>query len=210
MAERPYRERHYNWIAIFRDYEKEALFSEEFKKELDNKHSFYYLDGAFKQCNSKDVVDLVMSADIMTNLLDDLLVKMDIATMANSLEGRSPFLDHKMMEFAASIPSDIKIKGTRLKYILKKALSNALPKEILSRGKMGFGIPIDKWFRDDLRKYSYDILMDPKCIRRGYFKKEGIEKILEDHFRAKANNGFRIWTLLNLELWHRIFIDGEK
>jgi hypothetical protein len=85
-----------------------------------------------------------------------------------------------------------------------------LAKEILSKGKMGFGIRIDKWFRDDLRKYSYDVLMDPKCARRGYFKKESIKKLLEDYFSGKANNGFRIWALLNLELWHRIFIEGEK
>ncbi|MFC1621564.1 asparagine synthase-related protein, partial [Candidatus Omnitrophota bacterium] len=166
-------------------------------------------NNAFDMCDSQDVVDLVMSADIRTNLLDDLLVKMDIATMANSLEGRSPFLDHKMMEFSASIPSEVKIKGRNLKYILKKALSKALPKEILSRGKMGFGIPIDSWFRTELKKYSYEILMSPESIGRGYFKREAIRDLLEDHSMGKANNGARIWTLLNLEIWHRIFIDEK-
>ena len=151
-----------------------------------------------------------MSTDFKTYLLDDLLVKMDIATMSNSLEGRSPFLDHKLMEFAASIPSDVKIKGRRLKYILKRALRGKLPAEILGRGKMGFGIPVDNWFRNELRNYSYDILTSKSFIKRGYFKKEAVGKLLEDHVRAKANNGARIWALLNLELWHRIFIDGEK
>ena len=208
MAERPYRERHYNWVSIFRDEETDDLFSDEFKKEINNRSSFSYLHSAFEECASKDIVDLVMSTDIRTYLLDDLLVKMDIATMANSLEGRSPFLDHKMMEFAASIPSNLKIKGNRLKYILKKALSKSLPEEILSRGKMGFGIPIDSWFRNDLKSYSYDVLMSDRCIKRNYFKKESIKKLLDDHSSAKSNHGARIWALLNLELWHRIFIDA--
>jgi len=207
MASRPYRERHYNWVSIFRDGEKENLFSDTFKNEIKDRDSFAYLDSAFNRCRSKDVVDKVISSDIRTNLLDDLLVKMDIATMANSLEGRSPFLDHKMMEFTASIPSSMKIKGTRLKHILKQALSGVLPKEILSRGKMGFGVPIDKWFRNELKDYSYEILMSEKCINRGYFKKANIKALLDDHCAGKANNGARIWSLLNLELWHSIFID---
>ena len=210
MASEPYRQRHYNWVAIFRDAVKDALFTEEFKKEINNKNSFYYLNNAFEECSSEDIVDKVISTDIGTNLLDDLLVKMDIATMANSLEGRSPFLDHKLMEFAASIPSNVKINGTRLKYILKKALVKKLPDEILSRGKMGFGIPIDKWFRGELKDYSREILMSDKSIKRGYFKRESVKKLLDDHCRERANNGARIWSLLNLELWHRIFVDKER
>ena len=210
MASRPYRERHYNWVNVFRDGEKENLFSEEFKREIGNRSSFYYLNNAFDECKSKDVVDLVMSTDIKTNLLDDLLVKMDIATMANSLEGRSPFLDHKVMEFAASIPSNMKIKGTRLKYILKKALKNKLPDEILGRGKMGFGVPLDSWFRGELKDYSHEMLLSDKCIKRGYFKREALKSILDRHSSGKVNNGARIWSLLFLELWHRMFVDGER
>ena len=210
MASRPYRERHYNWVNVFRDGEKENLFSEEFKREIGNRSSFYYLNNAFDECKSKDVVDLVMSTDIKTNLLDDLLVKMDIATMANSLEGRSPFLDHKVMEFAASIPSNMKIKGTRLKYILKKALKNKLPDEILGRGKMGFGVPLDSWFRGELKDYSHEMLLSDKCIKRGYFKREALKSILDGHSSGKVNNGAKIWSLLFLELWHRMFVDGEK
>ncbi|MBU3911971.1 MAG: asparagine synthase (glutamine-hydrolyzing) [Candidatus Omnitrophica bacterium] len=207
MSSKSYKERHYNWMAIFNDHEKNSLFTDEFNKEISGRSSFSYLDKAFNECGSLDIVDKVMCADIKTNLLDDLLVKMDIATMANSLEGRSPFLDHKMMEFCAAMPSNMKIKGTKLKYILKKALSKALPKEILSRGKMGFGVPLDAWFRNELKGYSYDILMSDKAINRGYFKKEAVKKLLDEHVAAKANNGARIWSLLFLELWHREFID---
>jgi len=210
MAERPYSERHYNWISIFKDSEKEDLFTNEYKSEMNGSVSLGYLNDAFAKCKTKDVVDCVISADINTNLLDDLLVKMDIATMANSLEGRSPFLDHKLMEFSASIPSGIKIRGMKLKYILKKALSQALPKEILTRPKRGFAVPLDAWFRSDLKEYAYDTLLDPRATGRNYFKKEGIKRLLDSHCDSKANNGSRIWSLLNLELWHRVFVDGEK
>jgi len=207
MAGEPSRVRHYNWVSIFRDFEKDSLFSDSFKKEYASRRSFYYLDKVFDECGSKDILDQVMYADIRTNLLDDLIVKMDIATMANSLEGRSPFLDHKMMEFCAAMPSDLKIKGTRLKYILKKALRGILPDEILKRRKMGFGIPVDKWFRVELKNYVYEILMSDKSLGRGYFKKESVKRILDEHIAAKENNGARIWSLLFLELWHREFID---
>jgi len=207
MASKPYRERHYNWVSIFRDAEKKNLFSDVFKKEISSRNSFHYINNTFEECTSKDIVDRVMFTDIETGLLNDLLVKMDIATMANSLEGRSPFLDQKVMEFAASMPSNLKIKGTRLKYILKKALTKALPEEILSRGKMGFGIPVDNWFRGELKKYAYEILMSEQCVKRGYFKKENIKRMLDDHSDGNNNYGARIWTLLNLELWHREFID---
>ena len=207
MSSKPYRERHYNWVTIFRDNEKENLFTGEFNKEIASRDSFSYLDKVFNECSSEDVVDKVMYADIKTNLLDDLLVKMDIACMANSLEGRSPFLDHRMMEFCATMPSNMKIKGTKLKYIIKKALSGVLPKEILKRGKMGFGVPLDAWFRKELKEYSCDILMNDKSINRGYFKRENVKKLLDEHTAGKANNGARIWSLLFLELWHREFID---
>jgi asparagine synthase (glutamine-hydrolysing) len=204
----PYRKRHYNWMAIFNDYEKDSLFDDEFKREIFGRDSFSYLDKAFNECGSNDIVDLVMSADIKTNLLDDLLVKMDIATMANSLEGRSPFLDHKMMEFCSAMPSDMKIKGAKLKYIIKKALSGVLPKEILSRGKMGFGVPLDSWFCKELKDYSCGILLSDKSLNRGYFKKGAVKKILDSHMAARANNGAKIWSLLFLELWHNEFIDN--
>jgi asparagine synthase (glutamine-hydrolysing) len=202
--------RHYNWINIFRDNEKDDLFSNDYKRELNSKVSYGYLKQFIERCASDDTVDKVMYTDINTNLLDDLIVKMDIATMANSLEPRSPFLDHRFMEFAASMPSNMKVRGTKLKYIFKKAFKHVLPRQILSRGKMGFGIPVHDWFRKELKDYSQDILMSEKCINRGYFKKEGVKNMLDEHIAGKVNHGARIWSLLHLELWHRIFVDGER
>lgn len=210
MVPKSLRVRHYNWLAIFNDSDKASLFSAEFSRENDDKNSFSYLDRAFEESSSKDVVDMVMSAEINTNLLDDLLVKMDIATMANSLESRSPFLDQEMMEFCAGLPSNMKIRGRKLKYILKKALLPVLPKEILFRNKAGFAVPLDNWFRNELKDYAYEILLSDRNINRGYFNKASLKFLLDEHISGKASNGSKIWSLLNLELWHRIFIDKEN
>ncbi len=130
--------------------------------------------------------------------------------MANSLEARSPFLDHEFMELAARLPARLKLKGLQSKYILKKAFATMLPPEILKRGKMGFGVPIEKWFRRELKDYVHDILLSQRSLQRGYFRYEFIEKLIQQHSAGKMNHGYRLWNLLNLELWHRIFIDGEK
>jgi len=211
VASQPTRERYYNWIIIFRDREKEFLYTDSFKKMLQHENPpFSYMNGLFEACAGLEVVDSLLYADINSYLPEDLLVKMDIASMANSLEARSPFLDHKFMEFCASVPSGLKIKRGVLKYILKKSLNGILPDEILRRGKMGFGVPIDNWFRKELKNYCYEILLSDKCVWRGFFRKEYVKKILDDQSQYKSNSGDKIWALLNLELWHRIFIDKEN
>ena len=96
-----------------------------------------------------------------------------------------------------------------MKYVLKKALKNKLPDEILGRRKMGFGVPLDSWFRGELKDYSYGILLSDRCIKRGYFKRDILKSILDGHCTGKVNNGAKIWSLLFLELWHRMFVDGE-
>jgi asparagine synthase (glutamine-hydrolysing) len=143
----------------------------------------------------------------MMYLPDDLLVKVDVASMANSLEARSPFLDHEFMEFVAKIPAELKLKGRKTKYILKDTLKGILPDEVLFREKMGFGVPIDHWFRNELRDMAYDVILSEKAISRGYFKKESIKKILNEHTSGRWNWQNQIWNLLMLELWHRMFID---
>ena len=146
----------------------------------------------------------------MMYLPDDLLVKVDVASMANSLEARSPFLDHEFMEFAAKIPADLKLMGKTTKYILKEALKGILPDEVLFRNKMGFGVPIDRWFRNELKDMAYDVILSERAMARGYFKKEAIKKILDEHTSGKWNWQNHIWNLLMLELWQRMFIDSNQ
>jgi asparagine synthase (glutamine-hydrolysing) len=136
-----------------------------------------------------------------------LLVKVDIASMANSLEGRSPFLDHEFMEFAARIPAHYKLRGNTTKYILKKALEPLLPRALLHRQKMGFGVPIKRWFRKELAGYVKSVLLDPRALARGYFEPGPLEALISEHVSGQRDHAYRLYTLLMLELWHREFID---
>src|SRR5262249_43702564 len=121
-----------------------------------------------------DVVDRALMADTSNYLPDDLLVKVDIASMAVSLEARSPFLDHRVMEFAASLPAHYKLRGLTTKYLLKKALRGLLPEENLTRTKMGFGVPIGHWFRGELKGFLTDTILSEGSVRRGYFREEAL------------------------------------
>ncbi len=204
------KERRYaDWMSIFDNELKINLYSEELKSKLKGVDSWDYIVDTYKQSDAKDFIDSTLFVDIMTYLPNDLLVKVDITSMANSLEARSPFLDHKLMEFAALIPSGLKLKGRITKYILKKALGKILPKEILQRRKSGFGVPIGTWFREKLKNYAYEVLLDEKSIKRNYFKEEAVKKLLDEHISGKFDHGPRIWSLLNLELWHQMFIDNK-
>ncbi len=148
-----------------------------------------------------------MYADFRLYLPEVLTVKMDIATMANSLAARAPFLDHSFIEFVAGIPSQWKLKGMEGKFILKKAFSDFLPPAILRRKKMGFGVPMARWIREDLRNDVHDVLLSPRTLSRGYFRKEGIERIMKEHTASRYDHSAKIWSLLFLEIWFRTFMD---
>jgi asparagine synthase (glutamine-hydrolysing) len=150
----------------------------------------------------------MLATDVASYLPGDLLVKVDIATMANSLEGRSPLLDHHVMEFAASLPSAWKIHGGTTKYLLKKAARGWLPDEVLDRPKRGFGVPIASWLRTELRDMSWDLLTDATAIRRGYFAPVEVRRLLTEHAQGRDHSP-RLWALLQLELWHRTWLDRE-
>ena len=154
-----------------------------------------------------DVVDRMLEVDVSTYLADDLLPKMDIATMAYGLEARSPFLDHELMELAASIPGDLKVRGSEKKWILRTALRGWLPDEVLDRPKQGFVVPLSDWLRGDLRAWAQDVLLDPATLNRGYFQRASVERLLERHASGNDGEATRIWALVMLELWHREFIE---
>jgi asparagine synthase (glutamine-hydrolysing) len=143
----------------------------------------------------------------MTYLPNDLLVKVDIATMANSLEARSPFLDHHVIEFAASLPEKYKLRGLTTKYLLKRILRKLLPAENLNRRKMGFGVPIGHWFRGKLEPFLRETLLGAASLNRGLFKPEAIKLMVESHTRGERDYSSQLWTLLMLELWFQRFID---
>jgi asparagine synthase (glutamine-hydrolysing) len=151
-----------------------------------------------------------MALDVATYLPDDLLTKVDRMAMAHALEVRSPFLDYRVQEFAASLPAQLKLRRGRTKWCLKElALRRGLPSELVHRPKQGFGIPIGKWFREDLRGWLEDMLRDPGTIGRGYFRHQEVGKMLDEHLDEKVDHSSRLWTLAMLELWHRTAIDDE-
>lgn len=152
-------------------------------------------------------VNRMLHADIMTSLPDDLLLKADKMTMANSVELRVPFLDHKFLEFAASLPENMKVRGFETKYLAKRALRRVIPTEIIRRKKVGFPVPYESWMRSELKDWVRDILLDGRTINRGYFRKSAIKYLLNKDLQHQSYPK-EILSLVALELWHRSFVDG--
>jgi asparagine synthase (glutamine-hydrolysing) len=148
-------------------------------------------------------------ADIHIYLPDDLMVKVDIATMAYSLESRSPLLDHVFLEWALTLPESTTIPGGRTKAIFKKAMEPFLPNEVLYRDKMGFGCPVDHWLRAELKEMAYDLLLSPLAQSRGIMDRRAVQILLDEHCFGSNAHHTRLWPLLILELWFRMWIDGE-
>jgi asparagine synthase (glutamine-hydrolysing) len=142
--------------------------------------------------------------DVETYLPGDLLSKADIASMAHSLELRSPLLDHRVVELGLSLPDSLKTKGVTGKIALRRAFREDLPPQIAARGKMGFGVPLGRWFREDLRDLAHDVLLDD----RGWFRRDEVRRMLEEHDTGRADHGHRLWCLLMLDLWAREHVDA--
>ena len=162
----------------------------------------------FERHEDLDGVDAMLAADVDWYLPTDLLVKIDIATMANSLEGRSPFLDHPLAEFVATLPSRFKVKGWTSKYILKQAIADLVPAENLHRAKQGFAVPIGAWFRGELKEMLADHLLSPRFAQRGLFEPRAVQRLFDDHQQGRGDYAHHLWVLLMLELWFRCYIDS--
>lgn len=194
-------------IAYFTNRDKSFLYTKEFAELTADDDSVDILRRVWGSALASDDVDRLVSTDVRTYLPDDLLVKVDIATMANSLEGRSPLLDHELMEFAARLPVDLKIRGPETKYLLKKVAETMVPREVIYRPKMGFGVPIVHWFRGEMSGYLKEILLDQHAIGRGLFRRDAVEAFIKAHQSGTADYAYRLWALLMLELWFQAFID---
>jgi asparagine synthase (glutamine-hydrolysing) len=206
-ASLPAVERYLHWVSVINPQDKEALYSEEFGRTVGGRDVREHLRPWFARANGAGVVDAALLADTMTYLPNDLLVKVDIASMAVSLEARSPFLDHHVIEFAASLPEKLKLRGLTTKYILKKTLRKLLPPENLSRSKMGFGVPIGHWFRGQMQGFLRENLLSERAGRRGLFRPEVVRRMVELHTRGERDHTHQLWTLLMLELWFQRFVD---
>ena len=206
-ASLPPVERYLRWVSVINPEEKDGLYAEEFRQSVAGRDVREHLRPWFARANGAGVVDAALLADTMTYLPNDLLVKVDIASMAVSLEARSPFLDHHVIEFAASLPERMKLRGLTTKYILKKTLRKLLPPENLSRGKMGFGVPVGHWFRGQMQGFLRESLLSERASRRGLFRPEVVRRMVELHTRGERDHTHQLWTLLMLELWFQRFVD---
>ena len=200
-------ERYLQWISAFDEDAKLNLYSESFQLETAKYRTASVIEPWFARANGSGVVDASLLTDTMTYLPNDLLVKMDIASMAVSLEARSPFLDHHVMEYAASLPEKLKLRGLVTKYLLKRVLKQFVPEENLTRSKMGFGVPIGHWFRGTMQPFLRETLLSDRALKRGMFKPESVRRLLDHHVDGQADHSHRLWSLLMLELWFERFID---
>jgi asparagine synthase (glutamine-hydrolysing) len=206
-ASLPPVERYLRWVSAFDDAAKQNLYSDDFRHETAMFRTASILEPWFAKANGSGIVDAALLTDTMTYLPNDLLVKMDIASMTVSLEARSPFLDHHLMEFAASLPEKLKLRRLTTKYLLKRVLKKLVPAENLNRSKMGFGVPIGHWFRGAMQPFLRETLLSEKALARGLFQPEKVRQLIDSHVSVKADHSHRLWTLLMLELWFGRFID---
>jgi asparagine synthase (glutamine-hydrolysing) len=206
----PAERRYVRWVCFFDNEMKKDLYSASFRDTIAAVDSVNLIADWYAKSDAVSFLDKTLFVDIMSYLPDDLLVKVDIASMANSLEARSPFLDHKLMEFAASLPPHLKLNGISSKFLLKKAFAQLLSRELLYRKKMGFGVPIDRWIRGELKDMTYSILLDKKTLQRDIFNERAVRQLIDEHVQKRADHSYRIWALIFLEVWYRMFIDKSE
>jgi asparagine synthase (glutamine-hydrolysing) len=200
-ASRPRAARYRHWLSVFTADMKAEMYASPHQRHRDP------IEAIFAAAPSLDAVDAMLHADMEWYLPTDLLVKVDIATMANSLEARSPFLDWHLTEFAARLPSTFKVKGNTSKYILKKAIGDLIPAGNMHRPKQGFAVPVGPWLRDELKDFLADHILGSRFQSRGLFKPAAVQRLFDDHQRGAGDHAHHLWTLLMLELWFREFID---
>lgn len=202
---------HTRWMIFLQEMEKNKLYSDDMRENLNGYDSYGHIRKYFTKAeHTNDQINRQLYVDIKSYLVDNILVKVDRMSMATSLEARVPFLDHRFVEFAATIPSAMKLKGKSTKYLLKKAMGDLLPNEILTRGKEGFSIPIKNWLKTDLKDLMMDVLEPSKVRREGFFNPEYVEKLKDEHLKDKENHSHRLWSMMVFGIWQDIYLRSEN
>src|SRR5882724_6608074 len=201
--------RHHIWFGSFNPAEQEELLTAEVLRNSDG-DIYRQARLMLNECDSSDVVEQMQSLDTRLYLAEDILTKVDRASMAVSLEVRAPFLDPRVAEFAASLPANYKLSGRKTKYILKRAIEDFLPPFVTRRGKKGFGVPVAEWLKGKLRPLARDLLSPDRVRKAGVFNPDYVTKLQDEHERGVANHRKLLWTLLMFELWHESFIETPR
>jgi asparagine synthase (glutamine-hydrolysing) len=186
---------------------KRALYSDHLWRELGERNSTVAITEPFNLAKADDLLDRMLYTDFVTRLPEHSLVLTDRMSMAHGLEARSPFLDHELVEFLAKVPAKIKVQNNQPKYLMRKLAANYLPAPILQREKQGFMLPIAYWFRTDLFPVVSETLENSHFVREGWFKKESIQHLLQEHRSNRHDHHVRLWMLLNLEIWHQLYVE---
>jgi asparagine synthase (glutamine-hydrolysing) len=189
------------WLGSFSFSDIERVVSPEVLKEFDRTGLTEEIGSYEKAFPFKDSMTLLQYLDLKLYLQESILVKVDRASMASSLEVRAPFLDYELVEFVTGLPPGLKLKGLTSKYILKKAMKNLLPNEVIQRKKKGFGVPIAKWVKGPLKELFEDLLSPDRIKREGFLNPEYVTSLLQDHLHNTKDNRKQLWTLLVWELW---------
>jgi asparagine synthase (glutamine-hydrolysing) len=202
LAAEPPPRRYALMMSRFTNEGKAAIYSDALRAQLAEVDSYALIENVYRESRADTTLGRLMDVDVNTYLSGDLLVKVDLTTMANSLEGRSPFLDHHLMEWAAGLPLRLKVHENQTKRLLKQAVAPWLPGELMTRPKKGFGVPLAAWLRCELRDMAFDLLTDRTARSRGMFRTSAVIDLLQRHQKG-ADHSVRLWALLQFELWHR-------
>jgi asparagine synthase (glutamine-hydrolysing) len=194
-------------IPYFDPAARAELYTEDFLSALGEADWRAVIGEPYAASDAPTQIERLLDVDLQTYLPDDLLVKMDVATMAHAVEARSPLLDQELLELVAGLPAWLKFDGVTSKRVLKRALRGWLPDSILDRPKMGFRIPFGHWLRHELRDLPGDVLLDPRALDRGIFREQSVRTLVDEHLAGERDHAGRLWTLLVLELWFRTHVD---
>jgi asparagine synthase (glutamine-hydrolysing) len=211
LADRAVPDYYYSRVTSPHDYfnqSRRTLYSREFAAQTAGYAATTVTRDLFRQAAGEHLLNQLLYVDTKTWLPDDLLMKADKITMANSLELRVPFLDHKVLEFAAALPPEFKVKGRETKRVLRRTFQDRVPAEILTRKKVGFPVPYEQWLTGELREYVADTILSTRATSRGYFDRAELDAIVDGRTTAPAASGREIFALTVLELWHREFLDA--
>ena len=195
-------------FAVFARADQPALLSAQTRERVRGIDPYAAYHAALEATDADTLLNQLLYADTKT-YLHELLMKQDQMSMAASIESRVPFLDHPLVEFVARLPERLKLRGLTTKWVLREAMRDALPPEILSRKKMGFPVPVGRWFRGEYRHLLDEYVLGERALARGVFDPSAVRSLVHRHCEVGENHSERLWALVNFELWQRVFLDGE-
>jgi asparagine synthase (glutamine-hydrolysing) len=197
-----------NNFAVFSSEGQADLLTHEAREQGAGSDPYLTLAALLSTSGAADLLDTLLEVDLRV-YLHELLMKQDQMSMAASIESRVPFLDHQLVEFAASLPVDMKLRGRTTKYVLRKAVQGIVPPQILNRPKAGFPVPLSRWFRGRFRSVVHEHVLSERAVTRGLFQPATLRRLVAEHESGRADHAQRLWSLINFEVWQRLHLDGE-